>query len=80
MSGWASTGRPDYLAAGYSESGPAQRQVDHSYTIYSLNAEGQFTQQKDSTGIPWEIVYTGFPNDPTRADTLRQHWIERLDY
>jgi len=70
----------EFLASTYAEGGKEASQGIFTYTIYSMDKDGRFVQEKDSIGSPWQLIHTTFPKDSTLADTLIQgHWFERPD-
>ncbi|MCX8483703.1 MAG: hypothetical protein ORO02_00650 [Bacteroidia bacterium] len=68
----------DFVAKTHNGSANGSTPIEYIYELYSMDTNGQFKVQKDSSGLTYQIKHTFFPNDTTKADKLTEHWITKI--
>lgn len=68
----------DFVAKTHNGSANGSTPIERIYELYSMDTNGQFKVQKDSSGLTYQIKHTFFPNDTTKADKLTEHWITKI--
>lgn len=68
----------DFVAKTHNGSANGSTPIEHIYELYSMDTNGQFKVQKDSSGLTYQIKHTFFPNDTTKTDKLTEHWITKI--
>lgn len=69
----------DYLSKTFNGDAHGSTPMEFVYELYSMEDNGRFIQQKNSTGQVYQIKQTTFPNDATKAETFEQRWIMRIE-
>lgn len=65
----------DYLSKTFKGDAHGSKPMEFIYELYSMENNGQFVQQKNVAGQPYQIKHTTFPNDTTKADTYEKRWF-----
>jgi hypothetical protein len=68
----------DFVAKTHNGSANGSTPIEYIYELYSMDTNGQFKVQKDSSGLTYQIKHTSFPNDTTKTDKLTEHWITKI--
>jgi hypothetical protein len=68
----------DFVAKTHNGSANGSTPIEYIYELYSMDTNGQFKVQKDSSGLTYQIKHTFFPNDTTKTDKLTEHWITKI--
>jgi hypothetical protein len=68
----------DFVAKTHNGSANGSTPIERIYELYSMDTNGQFKVQKDSSGLTYQIKHTFFPNDTTKTDKLTEHWITKI--
>ncbi len=68
----------DFVAKTHNGSANGSTPIERIYELYSMDTNGQFKVQKDSSGLTYQIKHTSFPNDTTKTDKLTEHWITKI--
>ncbi len=68
----------DFVAKTHNGSANGSTPIEYIYELYSMDTNGQFKVQKDSSGLTYQIKHTYFPNDTTKTDKLTEHWITKI--
>ncbi len=68
----------DYLSKIFSGDAHGSTPMEFIYELYSMDTNGQFKEQKDNSGLKYQIKHTTFPNDTTKTDKLSEHWIAKI--
>ena len=69
----------DYLSRTFVGDAQGATEMNFITELYSLNKKGAFVLQKDSSGVPFQITQTTFPNDTTKVDIkVSIHWFENI--
>ncbi len=70
--------RLKYISKTYSGDPKGITSISHLYKLYSMNDNGQFVEQNDSSGAAYQLTLRMSPDDTAGADTLEQHWITQI--
>ena len=70
--------RLDYVSKTFSGDAQGATPMNFIYRLYSLESNGHFVQQKNTSGQAYEIKQTTFPNDTTKSETFEQRWLTEI--
>jgi hypothetical protein len=68
----------DFVAKTFNGDAHGSTPIEFIYELYSMDTNGQFKEQKDKSGLTYQIKHTTFPNDTTKTDVLWEHWIAKI--
>ena len=68
----------NYLSKTFSGDAHGASPMEFIYELYSMENTGQFVQQKNSIGQPYQIKQTTYPNDTTKSDKFEQKWLTEI--
>jgi hypothetical protein len=68
----------DYVAKTFNGDAQGSTPMDFIYELYSMDTNGQFKAQKNSSGMTYQLKYTTFPNDTTLTEKFEQNWITEI--
>ena len=68
----------DYLSKTFSGDAHGSTPMEFIYELYSMENNGHFMQQKNSSGQTYQIKQTTFPNDTTKTETFEQRWLTEI--
>jgi len=66
----------DYVASAYFEDD--SEWAKRVYVLYSMDKNGQFNILKTEKSSSYSLKHTFSRREPTKADTLEQHWITKI--
>jgi hypothetical protein len=70
--------RIDYVSKTFSGDAQGATPMEFIYELYSMDPNGHFVLQKDSSGQTYQIKQTTFPNDSTKTETFEQRWLTEI--
>jgi hypothetical protein len=68
----------DYVSKTFNGDAQGSTPMEFIYELYSMDDNGQFEMQKNSSGLPYQLKHTTFPNDTTKTDKFEQNWITQI--
>jgi len=68
----------DYVSKSFNGDAHGSTPIEFIYELYSLDANGQFKEQRDKSGLIYQIKRMTFPNDSKKGDELSDHWITKI--
>ncbi|RAV99157.1 hypothetical protein [Pseudochryseolinea flava] len=66
----------DYVSKTFNGDAHGSSPMEFIYELYSREANGNFTEQKDDNGRAYQIKHITYPNDSTKTEELEEHWIK----
>lgn len=68
----------DYLSKTFRGDLHASTPKEFIYELYSMEVNGHFVQQKNSSGQAYQIRQITFPNDTINSETFEQTWFTNI--
>jgi hypothetical protein len=68
----------DYISKTFAGDAQGATPMEFIYELYSMEVNGQFKDQKDKSGLTYQIKHTTFPNDTAKVDRLTERWITKI--
>jgi len=68
----------DYVSKTHNGDAHGSTPIEFIYELYSIETNGQFKEQKNNSGLTYQIKHITYPNDTTKTDELTERWITKI--